>query len=119
MGGARDSFTLPPGAPPVHVPSLRVRAAGVSTVPLGLGMLPGDVERFDSGLGPFDRSALDVVIEVRSKWLASRADKRQERIERLHADIEQATGLDDFGVDLSLPVAAWDQSEPDRPAGQS
>ncbi|WP_068018457.1 hypothetical protein [Nocardia mexicana] len=72
---------------------------------------PGDVEIRFRALGPFDRSGLDVVIEVRSKWFASRADNRQERCERLHRDIEKATGLENFGVYLSLPVAAWEQSE--------
>lgn len=72
---------------------------------------PGDVEVRFRALGPFDRSGLDVVIEVRSKFFPSRADNRQERVDRLHADIEEAVGLDDFGVYLSLPVAAWAQSE--------
>ncbi|MBB5915888.1 hypothetical protein BJY24_004800 [Nocardia transvalensis] len=71
----------------------------------------GDVEVRFRALGPFDRSGLDVVIEVRSKWFASRADNRQERVEGLHRDIEKATGLENFGVYLSLPVAAWEQSE--------
>lgn len=72
---------------------------------------PGDVEVRFRALGPLDRSGLDVVIEVRSKFFPSRADNRQERVDRLHADIEEAVGLDDFGVYLSLPVAAWAQSE--------
>ncbi|KZM72401.1 hypothetical protein [Nocardia terpenica] len=72
---------------------------------------PGDVEVRFRALGPFDRSGLDVVIEVRSKWFASRADNRQERVDRLHHDIEKATGLGEFGVYLSLPVAAWAQTE--------
>ncbi|MFG3616106.1 hypothetical protein [Nocardia sp. NPDC047654] len=87
--------------------------------PYDSDLQPGDVEIRFRELGPFDRSGLDVVIEVRSKWFASRADSRQERVERLYAEIEQATGLDHFGVYLSLPVAAWEQSEPDRTAGQA
>ncbi|MFI6869659.1 hypothetical protein [Nocardia sp. NPDC050406] len=72
---------------------------------------PGDVEVRFRPLGPFDRSGLDVVIEVRSKFFPSRAENRQERVEGLHADIERAVGLANFGVYLSLPVAAWEQSE--------
>lgn len=72
---------------------------------------PGDVEIRFRPLGPFDRSGLDAVVEVRSKWFASRAENRQERSERLHRDIEAATGLENLGVYLSLPVAAWEQSE--------
>ncbi|MBF6176700.1 hypothetical protein [Nocardia blacklockiae] len=72
---------------------------------------PGDVEVRFRALGPLDRSGMDVVVEVRSKWFASRADNRQQRCERLHRDIERATGLENFGVYLSLPIAAWEQSE--------
>ena len=74
---------------------------------------PGDVEIRFRALGPFDRSGLDVVIEVRSKWFESRADDRQERTDHLHAAIADATGLEDLGVYLSLPVAAWSQGEDD------
>ncbi|MGV2921056.1 hypothetical protein [Streptomyces alfalfae] len=72
---------------------------------------PGDVEIRFRGLGPLDRCGLDVVIEVRSKYFESRAADRQERVDRLHEDIRTATGLDDFGVYLSLPVAAWAQGD--------
>ncbi|SUD48173.1 Uncharacterised protein [Nocardia otitidiscaviarum] len=72
---------------------------------------PGDVEIRFRPLGPFDRSGLDVVIEARSKYFASRAENRQERVDGLHAAIEKAVDLDDFGIYLSLPVAAWAQSE--------
>ncbi|POX38068.1 hypothetical protein C3486_25110 [Streptomyces sp. Ru73] len=72
---------------------------------------PGDVEIRFRRLGPLDRCGLDVVIEVRSKWFESRAGNRQERTDRLHTDIAAATGLRDFGVYLSLPVAAWSQGD--------
>ncbi|QNP75065.1 hypothetical protein IAG44_40430 [Streptomyces roseirectus] len=72
---------------------------------------PGDVELRFRELGPFDRSGLDVVIEVRSKWFESRAGNRQERVDGLHEGIAEATGLEEFGVYLSLPVAAWAQGE--------
>ncbi|WP_410667068.1 hypothetical protein [Amycolatopsis sp. cmx-4-68] len=68
---------------------------------------PGDVEVRFRPLGPFDSSGLAVVVEVRSKWCESRAANRQERVDLLHTGIAAATGLRDFGVYLSLPVAAW------------
>ncbi|GAB2648290.1 hypothetical protein [Nocardia goodfellowii] len=72
---------------------------------------PGDVEIRFRALGPFDRSGLDVVIEIRSKWFESRAANRQYRVDELHDALTAATALDDFGIYLSLPVAAWAQSE--------
>jgi len=54
---------------------------------------------------------VDVVIEVKSKWTESRAADRQERVDALCMAIEDATGLDDVGVYLSLPVAVWSQSQ--------
>ncbi|KAA5828300.1 hypothetical protein ABT337_03175 [Saccharopolyspora hirsuta] len=71
---------------------------------------PGDVEVRFRQLGPFDRSGgLDFVVEVRSKWFESRAANRQERVDLLHESIAKAIGQSDFGVYLSLPVAAWAQ----------
>lgn len=72
---------------------------------------PGDVEIRFRRSGPFDRSGLDVVIEVRSKWFESRAADRQERTDRLYEGIAAETGLRDFGVYLSLPAAAWSQGD--------
>ncbi len=72
---------------------------------------PGDVEIRFRQLGPLDRSGLDIVIEVRSKWFESRARNRQDRVDQLHCDVAAATGLENFGIYLALPVAAWAQSE--------
>ena len=72
---------------------------------------PGDVEiRFRSS-GPYDVTGLDVVVEVRSKWFASRAETRQERCDQLRDAIAEAAGTRSVGVYLSLPVAAWSQGE--------
>ncbi|MDA3647462.1 hypothetical protein LZ318_33910 [Saccharopolyspora indica] len=79
--------------------------------PYDRNLQPGDVELRFRQLGPFDRSGLDFVVEVRSKWFESRASNRQERVDALHEGIEEATGLSDFGVYLSLPVAAWSQGD--------
>lgn len=72
---------------------------------------PGDVEMRFRALGPFDVSGLDVVIEVRSKFFESRAKNRQDRADALHAALEAATGLENFGVYLTFPIAAWAQSQ--------
>ncbi|KUF16759.1 hypothetical protein [Streptomyces silvensis] len=72
---------------------------------------PGDIEIRFRKLGPLDRSGLDVVIEVRSKYFESRAENRQERVDELHEAVTAATGLRDFGIYLSLPVAAWSQGD--------
>ncbi|ONF74596.1 hypothetical protein [Amycolatopsis keratiniphila] len=72
---------------------------------------PGDVELRFRTPGPFDRFGLDLLVEVRSKWFPSRADNRQERVDLLRTSIESATGIDDVGVYLALPVAAWSQSD--------
>jgi hypothetical protein len=70
---------------------------------------PGDVEiRFRAG-GPYDVSGLDVVVEVRSKWFASRAENRQERCDQLCEAIIEAAGTRRVGVYISLPVAGWAQ----------
>ncbi|WP_086821037.1 hypothetical protein [Allokutzneria sp. NRRL B-24872] len=70
---------------------------------------PGDVELRFRAWGPYDRCGLPVVIEIRSKYFPSRASSRQSRVDALHAALASATGLSDFGVYLSLPVAAWSQ----------
>jgi len=93
------------------VPHLVSLAVECPEEPYDRNLQPGDVEVRFRELGPFDRSGLDVVIEVRSKWFESRARDRQQRVDRLHEDIAASTGLEDFGVYLSLPVAAWSQGD--------
>jgi len=70
---------------------------------------PGDVEIRFRASGPHDVSGLDVVVEVRSKWFASRAENRQQRCDRLCEAIAGAAGTRRVGVYLSLPVAGWAQ----------
>ncbi len=94
-----------------QLPHLVSVAVACPEEPYDRNLLPGDAEVRFRERGPFDRGGLEVTIEVRSKFFASRADNRQERVERLHRDIEQAVGLAEFGVYLSLPMAAWEQSE--------
>ncbi len=70
---------------------------------------PGDIEIRFRASGPYDVSGLDVVVEVRSKWFASRAENRQHRCDQLCDAIVEATGTRRIGVYLSMPVAAWAQ----------
>lgn len=70
---------------------------------------PGDVELRFRERSPFDAPGLDVVVEVRSTWIESRAADRQERAERLRVAISEALGTTTVGVFLTLPVAGWAQ----------
>ena len=70
---------------------------------------PGDVEIRFRASGPYDVSSLDVVVEVRSKWFASRAENRQQRCDQLCEAIVEAAGTPCVGVYISLPVASWAQ----------
>lgn len=70
---------------------------------------PGDVEIRFRPRGQYDVSGLDVVVEVRSKWFASRAENRQERCDQLSDAIVDAAGTRRVGVYICLPVAGWAQ----------
>lgn len=72
---------------------------------------PGDVEIRFRPRGPYDIGGLDILVEVRSKWFASRVETRQEKCDRLRDAIIDATGTTSVGVYLSMPVAAWSQGE--------
>ncbi|WP_280400567.1 hypothetical protein [Nocardia carnea] len=93
------------------LPHLVSEAVQCPEEPYDGDLQPGDVEIRFRKLGPLDRSGLGVVIEVKSKWFESRAADRQNRVDGLYAEIRAATGLRDFGVYLSLPVAAWSQGD--------
>jgi hypothetical protein len=79
--------------------------------PFDGALRPGDVEIRFRPRGPYDLSGLDILVEVRSKWFASRAETRQERCDQLCGAIVEAVGTRGVGVYLSLPVAAWSQVE--------
>ncbi|NKY86881.1 hypothetical protein [Nocardia veterana] len=73
---------------------------------------PGDVLVRCRAAGPFDRFDLDVLIEVHSKWFPDRAADRQRRAEQIHdAAVRLLPAGYLVGVYLSLPVAAWAQTE--------
>ncbi len=72
---------------------------------------PGDVDvRFHSR-SHFDSGGLQIVVEVRSKWFASREETRQERCDELRNALAEASETSEIGVYLSLPVAAWAEGE--------
>ncbi len=72
---------------------------------------PGDVDVRFHPRGPHDVGGLDVVVEVRSRYFASRETTRQERCDRLRDAVVEAGGSTSVGVYLSLPVAAWAQGD--------
>lgn len=72
---------------------------------------PGDVDVRFRARGTYDSGGLELVVEVRSKWFASRAEVRQERCDRLRDVVVQAAGTTSVGIYLTLPVAAWAEGE--------
>jgi hypothetical protein len=93
------------------LPDIVSRAVECPEEPYVPPLQPGDVEIRFRERGPLDVVGLPVVIEVHSKWFESRARDRQERADRIHAEVAAQTELTDFGVYLRLPVAAWAQGE--------
>lgn len=91
-----------------HAVSVAVECA---EEPYDHALEPGDVEVRFREHGPVDSTGLDAVVEVRSKWFESRAANRQRRCDLLHKMVTEATQIDRLGVYLSLPVAAWAQSD--------
>ena len=72
---------------------------------------PGDVDVRFRPRSPYDSGGLDLVVEVRSKWFASRAEVRQERCDGLRDAVVEVAGAASVGVYLALPVAAWAEGE--------
>jgi hypothetical protein len=72
---------------------------------------PGDVEVRFHARGPSDVGDLDVLVEVHSKWFESRAENRQARCDAICRAASDAVAPLKIGIYLSLPIAAWTQSE--------
>jgi hypothetical protein len=72
---------------------------------------PGDVEIRFGALGQYDVSGMDLVVEVRSKYFESRAHDRQQRCTSLRDTIADLIAVENIAVYLTLPVAAWSQTE--------
>lgn len=94
-----------------EIPEIVSNAVECEAEPYDGALQPGDViVRFRS-VGPLDRFDLDVLVEVHSKWFEDRARNRQERVAAVLAGVEGVVAPHTVGVYLSLPVAAWDQTE--------
>lgn len=92
------------------LPDAVSRAVECPEEPYDHPLSPGDVEVRFRPLGPYDLSGLDVVVEVRSKYFASRAADRQRRCDYLHELLADTVADRGLGVCLSLPTTAWAQS---------
>ena len=90
-----------------HIVSLAVECP---EEPYDGNLSPGDVELRFHQRSPYDAAGLDILLEVRSKWFASRADDRHDRCERVRDVVVEAIGARSVGVYLSLPVAGWAQT---------
>ncbi len=96
-----------------HAVSLAVQCADE---PYDHHLQPGDVLIRFHDVGPFDRFDIDALVEVKSKWFGDRAENRDQRAQAIHDAVRNA--LEDgqtAGVYLTLPVAAWDQSDYEAP----
>ena len=71
----------------------------------------GDVVIRFHQCSPYDSADLDLLIEVRSKWFATRAEDRHQRCERLRDAVLDVMGPLTIGVYLSLPIAGWAQTD--------
>ena len=58
----------------------------------------------------YDVIGVDVVVEVRSKWCASREADHQRRCEALRDRLIETTGAESLAVYLAVPIAAWAQT---------
>ncbi|AHH19239.1 hypothetical protein NONO_c44550 [Nocardia nova SH22a] len=92
-----------------HIVSVAVACAAE---PYDGCLRPGDVLVRFRGADPFDRFDIDVLIEVRSKWFADRAADRDRRVAHIRDEVARIVPAGHLiGVYLSLPVAAWAQTE--------
>ncbi len=73
---------------------------------------PGDVILRFRDTGPWDRFELDLLMEIGSKFFDDRASDRQRRADQVRDRVRDVVGSDLLiGVYLSLPQAAWAQTE--------
>lgn len=93
------------------LPAAVSMAVACGDEPYDGNLQPGDVLIRFHDVGPFDRFDLDVLIEVKSKFFADRAEGRQAGADAILGAAQAALGADyRIGVYLALPVAAWAQS---------
>jgi hypothetical protein len=88
-----------------ELPAIASEALDCPEEPYDGHLLPGDVNlRFVSALD----EGLDYLIEIRTRWTKSRAENVQERSDRVR-DALQGFGMENFGVWIELPEAAWSE----------
>lgn len=93
------------------LPEIVSTAIQCSNEPYDENLQPGDVLIRFHDVGPFDRFDIDLLIEVKSKWFVDRSEDRQRRVDEIHAAVHQAASEHQIGVYLTLPVAAWEQTD--------
>ncbi|MGW5520568.1 hypothetical protein [Nocardia africana] len=94
-----------------HIVSVAVACAAE---PYDGCLQPGDVLVCCRSAEPGDRFDIDVLIEVQSKWFEDRAADRDRRAAHIHDEVARILPAGHLvGVYLSLPVAAWAQTEDD------
>ena len=92
-----------------HIVSVAVACAAE---PYDGCLRPGDVLVRCRGAEPCDRFDIDVLVEVRSKWFEDRAADRDRRVAQIRDEVARILPANHLiGVYLSLPVAAWAQTE--------
>src|SRR5690606_26603244 len=95
-----------------RLPELVSEAVECEAEPYDRQLRPGDVTLRFHDFGPWDRTGVDILIEVKSKWFDDRARNRQDRADTiLHGLTDLAADEIFVGVYLTMPVAAWAQSD--------
>ncbi|HZX53806.1 MAG TPA: hypothetical protein VFE86_03960 [Ilumatobacteraceae bacterium] len=74
----------------------------------------GDIEIRFRSKGEFDVGELNCVIEVRTKFFASREHDKQRRVDLIRDRLSASVELSQFGVWLILSEGAWTQTDQDR-----
>jgi hypothetical protein len=91
-----------------ELPEIVSEALACPEEPYDAELRPGDVNlRFVAEL----EGGLDYLIEVRTRWTRSRAENVQERSDHVR-DALQGFGVENFGVWVELPEAAWSEVIP-------
>jgi hypothetical protein len=90
------------------LPAIVSKAVACDEEPYDGSPQAGDVNmRFLPALSTDE--ALDYLVEIRTRWTESRATDLDERVARIRRELSEL-GVENFGVWLETPPAAWDQS---------
>src|SRR5262245_2082557 len=89
------------------LPTIVAEAVGSVEEPYDGRLKRGDINmRFLPALSTDE--ALDYVVEIRTTWTDSRSANLEERVARIRRELSES-GLENFGVWIEIPPAAWDQ----------